>query len=377
MAMPVPDAVRDLLTLSLVPGIGPRLTAAMLERFGSASAALRASVADLSAIPYLTPRLAESIRCAMDGVETTEELERMERQGVRLLAWGDAEYPPSLATIDDPPYLLYVRGALTQADANAVALVGSRHCTDYGRRMAARLAMGLVRAGITVISGLARGIDGAAHRAALEAGGRTFAVLAGGLSRIYPPEHADLAREVEASGAVLTESKMEQEPLAGLFPVRNRIISGLSKVIVLIEAAEKSGALITAHHAADQGRTVMAVPGSVEAASSGGTHELIRKGAVLCRGVEDVLEELHGVSAVAVSDRNAASAADSKPIPTTPPPGLDESQRRIWDALTEPRHLDQLVQGLGLSVSQLSGTLLMMEMKKTVRRLPGNRYERC
>lgn len=377
MAMPVPDAVRDLLALSLVPGIGPRLTAAMLERFGSASAALHAGVAELSAIPYLTPRLAESIRCAMDCAETTAELERMERQGVRLIAWGEAEYPPSLATIDDPPYLLYVRGALTEADANAVALVGSRHCTDYGRRMAARLAMGLVRAGVTVVSGLARGIDGAAHRAALEAGGRTLAVLAGGLSRIYPPEHVDLAREVEASGAVVTESKMEQEPLAGLFPVRNRIISGLSKVIVLIEAAEKSGALITAHHAADQGRTVMAVPGSVEAASSGGTHELIRKGAVLCRGVEDILEELHGVSAAAVADRNAASAAASKPRPTTPPPGLDELQRRIWDALTEPHHLDQLVQGLGLSVSQLSGSLLMMEMKKAVRRLPGNRYERC
>jgi DNA processing protein len=377
MAMPVPDAVRDLLTLSLVPGIGPRLTAAMLERFGSASAALRAGVAELSAIPYLTPRLAESIRCAMDCAETTAELERMERQGVRLIAWGEPDYPPSLATIDDPPYLLYVRGALSEADANAVALVGSRHCTDYGRRMAARLAMGLVRAGVTVVSGLARGIDGAAHRAALEAGGRTLAVLAGGLSRIYPPEHADLARAVEASGAVLTESKMEQEPLAGLFPVRNRIISGLSKVIVLIEAAEKSGALITAHHAADQGRTVMAVPGSVEAASSGGVHELIRKGAVLCRGVEDILEELHGVSAVAMADRNAAAVAASKPRPTTPPPGLDESQRRIWDALTEPRHLDQLVQGLGLSVSQLSGTLLMMEMKKAVRRLPGNRYERC
>ena len=377
MSLPVPDAVRDLLTLSLVPGIGPRLTAALLERFGSAAAALRANVGELSAIPYLTPRLAESIRQALDSAETTAELERIERHGVRLLAWGTPEYPASLANIDGPPYLLYVRGALTAADANAVALVGSRHCTDYGRRMTARLATGLVRAGVTVVSGLARGIDGAAHRAALAAGGRTLAVLAGGLSRIYPPEHTDLAREVEASGSVLTESKMEQEPLAGLFPVRNRIISGLSKVIVLIEAAEKSGALITAHHAADQGRTVMAVPGSVEAASSGGTNELIRKGAVLCRGVEDILEELHGVSAMAVANKSAASPATPKPVPTTPPPGLDDTQRRIWDALTEVCHLDQLVQRLSLSVSQLSGTLLMMEMKKAVRRLPGNRYERC
>ncbi|HTU17452.1 MAG TPA: DNA-processing protein DprA [Gemmataceae bacterium] len=377
MAQLLTDEIRDLLTLSLVPGVGPRLTAALLERFGSAAAALRASIAELSAIPYVTPRLAESIQQALQRSDAAAELERMERHSVRLIAKGTPEYPASLATIDDPPYLLYLRGSVTPVDANAVALVGSRHCTDYGRRVAARLAAGLVRAGVTVVSGLARGIDGAAHRAALEAGGRTLAVLAGGLSRIYPPEHADLAREVEASGAVLTESKMDQEPLAGLFPVRNRIISGLSKVIVLVEAAEKSGALITASHAADQGRTVMAVPGPVEAASSGGTNELIRKGAVLCRGVEDILEELHGVSAMAVAEKKAASTPASPPPPSGPPPGLDDNQQRIWEMLTEACHLDQLVQRLGLAVPQVSGALMMMEMRKVVRRLPGNRYERC
>jgi DNA processing protein len=373
MTLSSSDDVRDLLTLSLVPGIGPRLTAALLERFGSAAAALRASVAELSAIPFITPRLAESIQRAGQRSDAAAELERMQCHGVRLIARGSPEYPASLATIEDPPYLLYVRGTLTAADANTVALVGSRHCTDYGRRIAARLSAGLVRAGVTVVSGLARGIDGAAHLAALEAGGRTLAVLAGGLSRIYPPEHAELAREVEASGALITESKMDQEPMAGLFPVRNRIISGLSKVIVLIEAAEKSGALITASHAADQGRTVMAVPGSVEAAFSSGTNELIRKGAVLCRGVEDILEELHGVSAMAVAERNAAFVV----APPRPPPGLDDNQRRIWAMLTEACHLDHLVQRLGLTVPQVSGALMLMEMKKVVRRLPGNRYERC
>lgn len=376
MAQILADDVRDLLTLSLVPGIGPRLTAALLERFGSAAAALRASAAELSSIPYITPRLAESIRQALERADATAEVERMERHGVRLIAWGTPDYPPTLATINDPPYLLYIRGTLTAADATAVALVGSRHCTDYGRRMAARLSAGLARAGITVVSGLARGIDGAAHRSALEAGGRTLAVLAGGLSRIYPPEHTDLAREIEASGAVLTEAKLDQEPLAGLFPVRNRIISGLSKVIVLVEAAEKSGTLITASHAADQGRTVMAVPGPVEASSSGGCHELIRKGAVLCRGVEDILEELHGVSALAVAQKNATSAP-AAPAPSGPPPGLDDNQRRIWETLTEACHLDQIVQRLGLALPQVSGALMMMEMKKIVRRLPGNRYERC
>src|SRR5579875_555271 len=369
------DSTRDLLTLSLVPGIGPRLTAALLERFGSAAAVLQASIAELSAVPFITPRLAESIPQAAQRSEAPAELERMTKHGVRLIALGSPEYPPLLAYIDDPPYLLYVRGTLTSADGNAVALVGSRHCTDYGRRVATRLAAGLARAGVTVISGLARGIDGIAHRAALEAGGRTLAVLAGGLSRIYPPEHADLAHQVEVSGALLTESKMDQEPLAGLFPMRNRIISGLAKVVVLVEAAEKSGALITAHHAAEQGRTVMAVPGSVEAASSGGANDLIRKGAVLCRGIEDVLEELHGVSAQATAEKKAAPP--SPPPPSGPPPGLDGDQRRIWEMLTEACHLDQLVQRLGLAVPQVSGALMMMEMKKVVRRLPGNRYERC
>lgn len=375
MAQPLADDVRDLLTLSLVPGVGPRLTAALLERFGSAGAVLQASLAELAAIPFITPRLAESIRQASQRSAADAELECIQRHGVRLIALGAPDYPPSLAAIDDPPYLLYLRGSLTAADAKAVALVGSRRGTDSGRRVAARLASGLVRAGVTVVSGLARGIDGVAHRAALEAGGRTLAVLAGGLSRIYPPEHTELARAVEAAGAVLSEAKMDQGPLAGLFPVRNRIISGLSKVVVLVEAAAKSGALITARHAAEQGRTVMAVPGPVEAASSDGTHELIRQGAVLCRGVEDILEELHGVSAMAVAQKQAASAP-APPTPSGPPPGLDDNQRRIWEALTEACHLDQLVQHLGLAVPQVSGALMMMEMKKVVRRLPGNRYER-
>lgn len=369
--------VRDLLALSLVAGVGPRLTAALLERFGSASAVLRARAAELSSVPYVTPRLAENIARAAANGDVEKELQCMDRHGVRLIAQGTSEYPPLLTNIFDPPYILYIRGTLTASDTNAVALVGSRGCTEHGRRVAARLSAGLARAGVTVVSGLARGIDGAAHRAALEAGGRTLAVLAGGLSCIYPPEHADLAREVEASGALLAETRMEQRSLPGLFPVRNRIISGVSKVVVLIEAAQKSGALITARHAAEQGRTVMAVPGSVDEPSSGGTHELIRSGAVLCRGVEDVLEELHGVSAMATAAKKAASVPVAPPPPSRPLPELDEMQRRIWELLAETRHLDDLVQRLGLAVPQVAGALMMMEMKKVVRRLPGNRYERC
>jgi DNA processing protein len=254
-----------------------------------------------------------------------------------------------------------------------VAIVGSRHCTAYGKRMATRLAADLVRAGYVVVSGMARGIDGAAHRGALEAGGRTLAVLAGGLSSIYPPEHKELAAEIEKSGALLTESSMKQEPIGNLFPARNRIVSGLSQAVVIVEAAEKSGALITAEHAVEQGRSVLAIPGPVDSPASGGTNALIRQGAVLCRGVEDVLEEVQGVSARVLAEKNAPPLA-----PAGPPPGMDETQRRVWDFLGPgPQHLDEMVQQLGLGVAPLSGMLLTMEMKKLVRRLPGNRYERA
>jgi DNA processing protein len=370
---PVSEEVRALLALHLVPGLGPRLTAALLERFGTAAAALRASVAELRRVPYLGEAVAQAIHTAAAQADVDAELERMARHGVDLRVLGAPDYPASLATIDTPPHLLYVRGTIEAADANAVAIVGSRHCTPYGRRVAERLAADLVRAGFAVVSGLARGIDGCAHRGALQAGGRTLAVLAGGLSRIYPPEHKELAEQVAGAGALLSEAAMAVEPMAGLFPARNRIISGLSRAVIIVEAAEKSGALITAGQAADQGRPVFAVPGPIDSPASGGTNALIRQGAVLCRGVEDVLEELEGIPAVASGAAEAAAPA----APAGPPPGLDEEQRRVWELLAEgPRHGDELVQRLGLGVSQVAGTLMLMEMKKAVRRLPGNRYER-
>jgi DNA processing protein len=363
--------LRDLLALHLTPGVGPRTAAALLERFDSAAAVLRASETDLCDVPYVGPKVAQAIRQAADSPEVNAELERVDKAQVRLLARGGPDYPASIASIPDPPLLLYMRGELTPADACAVALVGSRHCTDYGRRTAAKLAGGLARTGVTVVSGLARGIDGVGHKAALEAGGRTVAVLAGGLSRVYPPEHRGLADQVAASGALLTEASMMQEPLAGLFPARNRLISGLSKVVVIVEAGQGSGALHTAHHAAEQGRTVMAVPGAADAECSAGCNALIRDGAILCRGPDDVLEELHGVSAV------SKAARESSPVEKASPPGLTDEQRRVWDFLgSGVRTVDELAQHLGLTAPQLGAALMMMEMKRSVRRLPGNRYER-
>jgi DNA processing protein len=367
--------LRDMLAIHLTPGVGPRIATALLERFESPAAVLRATIAELCDVPHIGPKLAQYLTRAAGNPEISVELERVAKAQIRLLVKDTPEYPASIASIPDPPLLLYVRGELTPADACAVALVGSRQCTDYGRRVAARLATGLARAGATVISGLARGIDGVAHRASLEAGGRTVAVLAGGLSRIYPPEHKELADQVAASGALMTESSMAQEPLPGLFPARNRLISGLSRVVIIVEAGEGSGALHTAHHAAEQGRTVMAVPGPVDAAASAGCNALIRDGVALCRGVDDVLEELHGVSTV---EQNAkAGAAPAPTMEKPPPPSLTDEQRRIWDFLAGgAKTVDEMAQQLGLAAQQLGAGLMMMEMKRVVRRLPGNRYQR-
>jgi DNA processing protein len=359
----MPEA-RDLLALHLVPGLGPRLTAALLERFGSAAAVRQASVADLQTVPHIGAKLAEEFYRALRQVDVDAEVAEMARHEVELLPRADVAYPAALTEIPNPPPLLYVRGRLVSQDARAVAVVGSRQCTAYGRRVASDLARDLVRAGYTVVSGLARGIDGAAHRGALAAGGRTVAVLAGGLSKIYPPEHVELAREVQAAGALLTEATMTQQPLPDMFPARNRIISGLSRGVIVVEAAEKSGALITARHALEQGREVFAVPGPIDSPASAGCLGLLRAGAKLVRGIDDVLEELGGTAAA--------------PLPGVEPPGMDETQRRIWQHLADgPRHLDELAQQLGISVPLLSTALMMLEMKRSVRRLPGNRYERC
>src|SRR5207248_191127 len=206
------------------------------------------------------------------------------------------------------------------------------------------LAAGLVHKGYTIVSGLARGIDGAAHRAALKAGGRTVAVLAGGLSRVYPPEHAELAGEVQAAGALISESPMAMEPMAGLFPVRNRLISGLSRAVVVVEAADRSGALITAQHAAEQSRPALAVPGPIDSPTSGGANYLIRQGVTLVRGVEDILEELEGPAAT-TTPRAAA-------VPT---PEMTDAQRRIWEFVgDQPKHIDNMARQLDMAVSALT-----------------------
>ncbi|OWK43311.1 DNA-processing protein DprA [Fimbriiglobus ruber] len=383
-APPVPPDLRDHLALALVPGLGPKLTRAVLEHFGSAAAALAATAPQLETIPLVGAKLAARFAASFRNVDITPEWDLIDAHAVRVVRAGEPEYPARLAAIDDAPPLLYLRGALTAADANAVGIVGSRACTSYGKRVAERIAAGLAAAGWTVVSGLARGIDGAAHRGALDAGGRTIAVLAGGLSKIYPPEHADLAEEVAARGALVTETPMTVAPQPGMFPARNRIISGLCRGIVVIEANAKSGALITATHAAEQGREVFAVPGNVDSAPSAGCLDLIRKGARLVRTADDVLDDLRGIAPLdpgKPAHRPAPAPAPTlfdapSPGPPAPPPGLDPQQQKVWDALATPRHVDELSREIGVPVGELVVVLMKMEMRKVVRRLPGNQYER-
>ena len=371
----------DHLALALVPGLGPKLTAALLERFGSPAAALRATADELLEIPHIGEKLAPALAAALRTVDVGPERALLARHNVRPVPLGFAGYPAPLAAVSAPPPLLYFRGAWTEADAGAIGIVGSRACTAYGRKIAEQLARDLVRAGFTIISGLARGIDGVAHRAALDAGGRTIAVLAGGLSKIYPPEHAELADEIAGRGALVTETPMTVEPQPGMFPARNRIISGLSRAIIVVEANAKSGALITATHAGEQGREVFAVPGPVDSGASAGCLELLRKGARLIRNADDVIEDLKGIAAADFSHlerpRQRAEVADPPPAPVPPPvPVLDAAQQRVFDALGAKRHADELVRELGVSAGELARTLMQLELKKVVRRLPGNFYER-
>ncbi|HLW65598.1 MAG TPA: DNA-processing protein DprA [Gemmataceae bacterium] len=377
----IPEQWHDLLALTLVPGMGPKLTAALLAHFGSATAVRQAAAEQLSRVPHIGDKLSRQFAEALRRVDLQKELDLLVKHQVSVVPLSDPAYPAMLARIDNPPPLLYYRGSLSEADAKAIGIVGTRNCSAYGRRMTERIAGSLARAGFTIVSGLALGIDGEAHRAALQAGGRTLAVLAGGLSHIYPPAHVELAAQIEQAGCLMTETPMSMSPEPGMFPARNRIISGLSLGVVIVEAPESSGALHTADHALAQGREVFVVPGPADSASSAGCLRLIREGARLVRHADDILEDLSGIapllSAATAAKTDSPSTKEQTPIAPPKPTGLDEQQQRTWEALEKgPQHIDDLVQALGIPVSQLAGILMMLEMKKVVRRLPGNQFER-
>ena len=366
------ETLLDLIRLTLVPGVGPRTSQMLLERFGSPGQVLKASISVLRDVQGVGPKLAEKIARAKDEIDAVSELKLAKEAGVRVLKQSDSEYPPPLGDIPDPPRILYMRGNYEPGDQIAIALVGSRKCTPYGLRIAERLAASLARMGVTVVSGLARGIDAAAHRAALRAGGRTLAVLANGLSEVYPPEHENLAREIEEAGAVISEMPMRQGPLAGLFPQRNRIISGLCLGVVVIEATPRSGSLSTAHHAMEQNRDVFAVPGPVDSLASQGCHRLIRDGARLVESVDDILEELGPLV------REVRAAPDSQGVRHPAELTLSDLERSILGRLDDrPKAVDELIVATGMTASQVLATLSVLEMRRLVKRLPGHQFVRA
>ena len=368
---PDPDLL-DLLRLTMVAGVGPKTCQTLLERFGSAGRVLDAPESSLRDVPGVGPKVAQKVARARQEVDAEAELELCRRMGVRLVAQGDDGYPPPLGEIPDPPSLLYIRGSIEPADQLAIALVGSRKCTPYGLRIAEKLATSLARVGLTVVSGLARGIDAAAHRGALLGGGRTLAVMANGLAEVYPPEHEQLALEVIASGALISESPMGQSPIAGLFPQRNRIISGLCLGVVVVEATPRSGSLSTAKHATDQNREVFAVPGPVDSLSSRGCHYLIRDGARLVETVDDILEELGPLV------REVKASPEEPAIRHPAELSLSDQERTLLGKLDDrPVSVDELIVGSGLTASQVMATLSVLEMRRLVRRLPGPRFVRA
>lgn len=354
--------LRYWLGFNLVPGIGPVRLRDLLDHYGDLEPAWRANAATLRAVGL--PRDAiESLVTSRSQIDLDAELAKVEAAGVRLLTWDSQDYPPLLKRIDGSPPVLYLRGSILPADEWAVAVVGTRLSSHYGGRVTRSLVEGLALNGVTIVSGLALGIDSIAHRAALEAGGRTLAVLACGLDTVYPARHRKLADRIVQSGALLSDYPLGTPPEAQNFPPRNRIISGLSLGTLVVEAPSRSGALITLRYALEQGRETFAVPGNIYNRASEGTNAVIQRGeAKLVVRVEDILEELNLTMVVEHSEARAI-------VPETP-----TEQVLLAHIGPEPVHMDEIVRNSGLSAAAVSSTLVMMELKGMVRRVDNASY---
>ena len=352
------------LGFNYVSGIGPAKVQALLGHFGNLAAAWSASESQLRDIGF-DARALESLREARQTLDLDHYAAQVEASGAHALTWDNPDYPALLRQIPAAPPVIYVRGRFEPVDQWAVAVVGTRRLSAYGRLMANDLAGGLARNGITIVSGLARGIDGVAHRAALEAGGRTIAVMGCGIDRVYPPEHRDLAHAiVDGHGAIVTDFPLGTEPSSANFPARNRLISGLSLGVLVIEAGERSGALITTRFALEQDREVFAVPGNINSPVSVGANRLIQQGAKLVMGIEDVLEELN----LRMAGEQAAA--------TVALPDSAEEAALLSQLSSQPLHVDELGRLTGMPSYLVSSTLTLMELKGMVQQTGGMNYVR-
>ena len=376
---PISEVAHRYLQLQLTADVGPIRLRNLIARFGSVDAVLSASMSELERVEGVGPHTAESIFRSRGADSVAREIARATACGLRILCLEDPAYPQPLRNIPDPPICLYVRGRLKPTDSVAVAIVGTRRCSHYGREQAVRFGEMLAGAGFTVVSGLARGIDGHAHRGAIQGGGRTIAVLGNGLASVYPPEHGDLADQVVQAGALVSEMPVDAQPLAESFPRRNRIIAGLSLGVVVIEAGPRSGALITARLASEYNREVFAVPGRVDRPDlTAGVHRLIRDGqAKLIARLEDVLDELGDVGQIMGRDVSpSAPAGVDEPNAASPPiPALTADEQAVFEAVADgAEDLDSIISKTGREMPRVMSSLTSLQLKALVSQLPGHRF---
>jgi DNA processing protein len=358
------------IALNMIEGLGPVTVRALIDALGSPQAIFDPELTDLTMVKKVGSKLSESILSQRAKVDPQAELEKAAALGVRIITPLDTEYPTALKAIHDPPLALYVRGKIEPRDRHALGIVGSRKCTAYGLNTADRLAYQLAQTGFTVVSGLARGIDTAAHQGALKAKGRTLAVLGAAIDQLYPPENADLAEAIASNGAVLSEYPLGRPADRQTFPYRNRIISGISMGVVVVEAGFKSGSLHTTDAAMEQGRSVFAVPGRIDSPASKGTHHLIKNGAKLVDNVGDILEEFELLVPPGMLEKPSAVSAARPEVPLS-----SEEQAMVKALWAEPLDVDSLARTVGLPSSKVSALLIGLEMKRVVKMLPGRIVE--
>ena len=358
-----------LVALNLIEGVGPVRVRQLLEHFGDAPAILRASRGQLLQVRGIGEDTADAIARWEQTTDLSAELKRIAEFGCHVVTQADPEYPERLREIYDPPVVLYVKGALSAKDKNSVAMVGSRMTTHYGIEVARKLAYQLAYLGVTVVSGGARGIDTASHQGALSSKGRTIAVLGTGINLVTPPENVKLFEQIAANGALITQFPFNRPADKQSFPIRNRIVAGMTLGTVVVEANLTSGALITANFATEYGRQVFAVPGRIDSPRSKGCHDLIKKGAKLCEGAEDILSEFEYLFP---PSNKPPSVADTGVLPALE---LGENEQKVYGVLSkEEVHADEVIHQSGLPPSAVSVALLSLEMKRLIRQLPGKMF---
>ena len=392
--MMLSNETKSLIHLSIIPGVGIQTIQALLQAFSSAQNALEATSQELAEVDGLGPHLCRQLTEGRARVPIDREIELIRTHNCRVITIHDEAYPSLLKQIEGCPLLLYIKGELPPEDALGIAVVGSRSPTEYGKTIGYQISHELATHGVTVVSGLARGIDTCAHRGTLEAGGRTIAVLGNGLaSPVYPEENRPLVDEIVKDGALISEFPMTMQPIAKNFPRRNRVISGLTVGTLVVEASDRSGALITARHAAEQGREVFAVPGQIDSESSKGTNHLINQGAHLVNTIDDIFDAIprhYLESSPRPSPADGSKERQPSPSrkavddtlrtnvpkpPPTPLPQLSTDEQTVLDAVAHPcSHIDEIARATQLPIGKVLGILVMLELKDVVQQLPGKQF---